>query len=406
MPSLACGICLAVMAIAIYSLWAKPYGFVWFRFFLALLATVGVLLTALTPLVALLDQLSKKRWKKALAVLLTLPFLTIEAWFMLGLIITISMMPGGDNFAENLTIPDNIEIAEPIERERKVGSESDALQKAMVAALGKVSDSRELVAEPTVTAKISNLLVLHQNSPDIFQYYLAATPAWFVSQQGDRITAIRRQQIDSNWQHENNDPKAYLSPDYDESDSRTSPSIEIKIGFFEPLIIVSDSVTVASPGETKAAKLSSSSESHYSRYIIESDNIFVEISELSSTKERVLTQTALSFIEQELAPLVTNPTLALAKALIADTGLKAGMSAIELKHLSEPGIYQINSWLNPGEAGSVYLKAFEITKDSPLSESGLREASEERIGWSDNPDELFLMNTNFNIHEGEPGEEI
>ena len=51
----------------------------------------------------------------------------------------------------------------------------------------------------------------------------------------------------------------------------------------------------------------------------------------------------------------------------------------------------------------IYLKAFEITQDTRLSESELKEHSNEYIGWSDNPDELFYSNTHFTIYEGDWG---
>ena len=57
----------------------------------------------------------------------------------------------------------------------------------------------------------------------------------------------------------------------------------------------------------------------------------------------------------------------------------------------------------PGEPGMTYLRAFEATKGTPLSESGLKEDSNERIGWSDEPEEKFLYENEFMIHEGDWG---
>ncbi len=45
----------------------------------------------------------------------------------------------------------------------------------------------------------------------------------------------------------------------------------------------------------------------------------------------------------------------------------------------------------PGEPGMTYLRAFEATKRTPLSESRLKEDSNERIGWSDDSEEKFLF---------------
>lgn len=51
----------------------------------------------------------------------------------------------------------------------------------------------------------------------------------------------------------------------------------------------------------------------------------------------------------------------------------------------------------------IYLKAFEVTKGTRLSAARLRESSNEWVGWSDDPNELFLSNTHFTICEGDWG---
>ena len=51
----------------------------------------------------------------------------------------------------------------------------------------------------------------------------------------------------------------------------------------------------------------------------------------------------------------------------------------------------------------IYLKAFEVTKGTPLSVDRLKERSNEWIGWSDDPDELLFSNTHFTIYEGDWG---
>jgi len=51
----------------------------------------------------------------------------------------------------------------------------------------------------------------------------------------------------------------------------------------------------------------------------------------------------------------------------------------------------------------LYLKAFEVTKGTPLSVDRLKERANEWIGWSDDPEELFFSNTHFTIYEGDWG---
>lgn len=83
--------------------------------------------------------------------------------------------------------------------------------------------------------------------------------------------------------------------------------------------------------------------------------------------------------------------------------VKNGDPSIQLRNSSQPGIYDAEIWVNPGEPGMLYLKAFEVTQGTPLSVNRLRERSNEWAGWSDKPDELFFSNTHFTIYEGDWG---
>ena len=64
----------------------------------------------------------------------------------------------------------------------------------------------------------------------------------------------------------------------------------------------------------------------------------------------------------------------------------------------------MEGWVNPGEPGTVYLRAYEVTRKTRLSEDRLYESSNERVGWSGSPDELFLYNTHVTINEGDWGQ--
>ena len=69
----------------------------------------------------------------------------------------------------------------------------------------------------------------------------------------------------------------------------------------------------------------------------------------------------------------------------------------------QPGMYGIAYSLNPGEPGAVYLKAFEVTKGTPLSVDSVKEASAIRMTWSTQPAERFGAEAGFMIYEGDWG---
>ena len=57
---------------------------------------------------------------------------------------------------------------------------------------------------------------------------------------------------------------------------------------------------------------------------------------------------------------------------------------------------------NPGKLGKIYLKAYEITHNTPLSEYALKEKAQ-LIGWSNDANELFYTLSSFRIYEGDKG---
>ncbi|NIP97391.1 MAG: hypothetical protein GWO24_29730, partial [Akkermansiaceae bacterium] len=75
--------------------------------------------------------------------------------------------------------------------------------------------------------------------------------------------------------------------------------------------------------------------------------------------------------------------------LPADAITTAGPS-FTLYNSTQPGIYNAQVRCNPGEPGRIYLKAFEITKGTPLSKRKLEERSSEWVGWSKDSTGFFL----------------
>lgn len=73
-----------------------------------------------------------------------------------------------------------------------------------------------------------------------------------------------------------------------------------------------------------------------------------------------------------------------------------------LKRIWEGGIYTALAVVNPGEAGTLYLKAKEITRDWPLSESQLAMKSSVPACFDSDPKILCIqMIPRFTIFEGD-----
>ena len=161
--------------------------------------------------------------------------------------------------------------------------------------------------------------------------------------------------------------------------------------------------TCLQAGDTAKMLLSQGNDKYESHCVITANDLVVEIFEESEAMERRLTKTSISYISREFQSLAENPNWTAIKELIPPGSIRNGNPSFELQNSFQPGIYDSEIWLNPGESGMIYLKAFEVTNETILSEHELKVYSNEWIGWSDNPEELFLSNTNFTIDEGDWG---
>ena len=147
---------------------------------------------------------------------------------------------------------------------------------------------------------------------------------------------------------------------------------------------------------------------HESRVMIEGGGVWVEIFEQSKALERRVTKASIKTLEAEFSEFQKDPPAAVnrAKTRARDLALRLGGASGEPVRLLEgmqPGIYGVAFSLNPGEPGVVYLKAFEVTKGTPLSEDRLEAASETRMTWSADPTEKFGAKSGFTIYEGDWG---
>jgi hypothetical protein len=133
------------------------------------------------------------------------------------------------------------------------------------------------------------------------------------------------------------------------------------------------------------------------------EGIAVEVFEESAAKERRLTKATLRFLEDELRLLASHPTWETIQNIVPPGSIISGEPSLMLRKSFQPGIYNPEIRVNPGEPGRIYLKAFEATRGTPLSVSELKDYSNEYVGWSGDPRQQFFSNTIINIDEGDWG---
>lgn len=75
----------------------------------------------------------------------------------------------------------------------------------------------------------------------------------------------------------------------------------------------------------------------------------------------------------------------------------------QLYNSFQPGLYEYDFWLKSNRSGTLYLKAFEVTKDVELSSSRLKEKSSIKIDLTNGEITRFRTDDTFTIYEGDWG---
>ncbi|KAB2667982.1 MAG: hypothetical protein DVB31_06975 [Verrucomicrobia bacterium] len=370
--------------------------------FLAWPALAGVGATLLYFLVQCVARGLERQWKKALFAFLRLAGFGCMAFLTLASVTVLSFIgQSEDHFADNLTIPKGIDIAEPDPMaigavEGKAAGGNDELQAAVRAALAVPGGD---VAE--FTPHMPSLRRAATDHAKAFRDYIEASPDWHVFiEQGNRFAARR-------WSY-GGEPRdtlhGYISEFGGDAGFQTRCLLCLDLKQWSRYSVqhVEDGPKPVVP------KLSRGNNLHESRVMIECGGIWVELFEQSGTPERRVTKATVIAVEKEFSEFERDPEAALAGARARSRALAGRLAGTDghpfrLVAGMQPGIYGVVYSLNPGEPGSVYLKASEVTKGTRLSPDRLEGASKTRMTWSTQSAERFGAKAGFTIYEGDWG---
>jgi hypothetical protein len=364
-------------------------------FFIAGLAFLGLIAASIWNLI-------KKRWGKGVINVLLIFGCGAATVYAFALLMFASMFgPSEDGFADNLKIPEGIEIFGPEQnacepKEVSTAEGTDELQNIVRKALAIPGGD---IAE--FTPDMPSLRKAATDHTKTFLDYIEASPDWHVFiEQGNRFASRR-------WSYRG-EPRDTLHGYISEFGGDAS--------FQTRCLICLDrkqwsKYSVKHVGEGKKPvnpEMSRGNNLHESRVMIECGGVWVEIFEQSGKPERRVTKATVTALEKEFSEFLRNPEDALARVRARSRELASRLAGkdgqpFRLATGMQPGIYEVVYSLNPGEPGAVYLKAFEVTKGTPLSVNRLEMASKTRMTWSTEPSERFGAKAGFTIYEGDWG---
>lgn len=306
-----------------------------------------------------------------------------------------------DDFGKNIVIPADMQVSDPVEKfEEPGGAAADELTENVLAAFRNPSAAK---VSPNISTDLEILNEFATTNRQKLIQYLAASPRWFITEERGRPYAYRRFVIGGHWQNSLNG--FYSSFDIAAS-AESHFQTRVVIGFdgpvfAEPFRKKQTSAKVA-VGDVPIRVIDDKefNQGKESYFVLQASKACVEIFEQSSLDARPATQLALAEIKRELetALILTN-----AVAASPEPVLKNADPEIQLAKGMQGGIYQVRAFVNPGEAGRAYLKVFEATQNTRLSEDRIGPDSISRIGWSTNPNEKFRYQSEMTVYEGDWG---
>jgi len=351
-------------------------------------------------------NLCKKRWRIG-TINALLVFVCAKAGSVCLAAVMFAAMfgPSEDGFADNLTIPAGLEIAEPANVETSLAANSS--NATSTAPADEMQDMiRKALAIPgcdqaEFTPEMPSLRTAATDHADAFRNYLESSPDWRVFvERGNRFAARR-------WTQDG-EPRdslhGYVSDSFDDVrfQTRCLLCLDRKQWSTYPVQHATEGTTPVQPN------MCLGNEQHESRVMIECGDVWVEIFEQSAQPERRVTKATVAALEKEFANFLQGPEAAIAHVRNRSRELALGLAGADgqpfrLVNGMQPGMYGVEYSLNPGEPGIAYLKAFEVTKGTPLSVDRVKANSSTRLVWSANPDERFGTKSAFKIYEGDWG---
>ncbi len=327
-----------------------------------------------------------------------------------------------DGFAKNLTIPTDIVVTTPLPRPNDSQNPEDHLQMSLLEAWRATPTN-----DPSVIPALPSLRVLASEHLPLLRQYLVFSPAWRVSENDGKLRATRRLKLGQMWRvNDGEDLSRSMSFRWRTGNksfhffttiSLDSPPRDITEGYptrldegTSPKPVQLKDRTLPFPhlheGTSSTKPMANERRKLFgSHIVIHCGHVDISFHEESAGQERQLTKAALRALETEFRAILDRKDFD--RSLLPADSIHRGKPTLNLHDNRSSfltGNYQAEVWINPGEPGLVYLKAFEVTQGTPLSPPPLREWSSERIGWSDNPNELFYGHSVIRIWEGDWGD--
>jgi len=371
-----------------------------------------LILTLLGILAAAIWNLIRKRWAKGLVNLFVMFPLSIAISLVgFGVISVASFFgPSEDGYGKDIVIPPDMRLEEPGQLGDNWPSApaEDPEGKELI---GAFSNRKLWPPEPVIDTNIPVLDEFVGDKRTLLMRHLATSAKWCLRRERGKVYAFRRF-VTGKGRWETSLNGNYTDFDW-ERFGRDRVSFQVKV-----VIGIDGQVTRQTPiikpvvTDTGSGKVAISAQDapawpgNETHLVLRSAGPTVEILEIAETMMRPFTMLVLEQIQSELKALLNSGTArekGYDPSLMPPHSIYRGKPDICLRDGMQGGIYLVDAYVNPGESGYTYLKVFEATANTRLSQNRITQYSTEYVGWSDDPEELFFYHTLITVYEGDWG---
>ncbi len=288
------------------------------------------------------------------------------------------------NFAENLKLPEGITLTEPLSgglqaHEALVVNGRDLFQEQVIEV---INSGTKLAPDAVCRIPALEKLMSTPEGREKLKNYLDVSPDWHTTQSVGRGFFATR-----NSRYRNGTIKA--STFHSRFSGKSAPNgVHYQYMFFISL----DGKSWSDFDRTKAgSKTDTRDQAKYSTWTwFKAGDAKITILDQTDYEGRQMTAKMLELAEKEFSEL----------RLPDDAIIRAQEPSFILYNGMQGGIYVMDIVCNPGEPGTLYVKANEITTGVKLSEKRLQYYTG-RIFGNDNSEEFFQCQVGFTIYEGD-----
>jgi hypothetical protein len=299
---------------------------------------------------------------------------------------------------------------ETINRYARTGDLEKALEEAR-----KYPATVDTLRNSLVNIELPDLKYFAEGRTEIVLRHLCASPEWKVFEEFGDIICYRRTRENWPWDEQDEASRRWRVSlnGYQTTDRSTGSWVQIR-----PLFRFTEEGGGAFTNEYNRSSfqkagplqgsthlnLKSSSQGIESYLAVGQAGLWFECFEESWQEARVHTRKALQWLGKFLGVLRKTEHEIEQKGFVADLmppdAVRQGQPTLEVLGDVPGGIYDVYGWVNPQQAGKVYLKVFNAETDERLSQDRITRRSNEFMGWSEDPNVLFFCNPHISVYEG------